>query len=262
MSEHIDCGCAEQAADGPPQAQMEAGQAAGGAAMAQGQAGGPQAAEGQQGCSCGCEEQVPESGGQAGPAGPPPQGWYQPGMMGYAPPQGMAQPGMMGYAPPQGVPQPGMMGYAPPQGMPHPGMMGYAPPQGMPHPGMMGGPPPGKGPSGCDCHDNPGAGMPQAGPMAGQVPPGNQFGQMFGFDPQMQPNGQFGQMFGMVSDVMNGKADPSALAGLLDTSDSRFWKGLLVGAAMTFLLTNTGVKDALGGMVGGLFGANKEQPEE
>ena len=225
--------------------------------------------EGGESSDCGCQsdQEAAMPGAQA--AGPPPQGMPNPGMMGYAPPQGMPQPGMMGYAPPQGMPQPGMMGYAPPQGMPqpgmmgapqpqgmpHPGMMGYAPPQGMPHPGMMGyappqgmpypgpmgGPPPGKGPSGCDGHDHLGA-----------PPLGTPFG------PQPQPGAPFGQMFGMVNDIMNGKTDPTALAGLLDTSDTRFWKGLIVGAALTFLLTNTGIKDSVGNMVGGLFGGGKE----
>ena len=104
MSEHTDCGCAEAAMDSPPQ--MEASQAPGATAADAG----PQAAEGSQGCSCGCEEQAPESGGRAGAE---PQAMPQPGMMGYAPPQGWYQPGMMGYPPPQGMPQPGMMGYPP-----------------------------------------------------------------------------------------------------------------------------------------------------
>ena len=243
MSSQENPGCAESSALGVKPQETYQGQ--GGQVGPEGQMGAPQAqampapeAGAEQVCSC-------SEGGQEGSEGGHQHGQQVPF---WGEPQGCHDPyaGLMAGPAPRAMPHPGMMGSPMPQAMPHPGMMGSPMPQAMPHPGMMGSPMPGAHPSGCSCHDNPSAGMPQAGPMTGQVPPGS----------------QFGQMFGVVNDIMNGKADPSTLAGLLDTSDPRFWKGMLMGAALTFLLTNASVKDSVSGLVGGLFGAGKDKDED
>ena len=184
--------------------------------------------------------QPPQPGMMGGPQPP------YPGMMGGPQPP---QPGMMGGPQP---PYPGMMGGPQP---PYPGMMGGPqPPQpGMmggpqpPQPGMMGGPQPSHHGSDCRCHEHPMSGMPHAGMMGA---------------PGVDANNQFGQVFGMVTDLMNGKADMSSMAQFLDTSDPRFWKGALVGAALALLLTSSSVKNSISGLMGGLFGSSQDQDEE
>ncbi|KIX15328.1 hypothetical protein X474_04130 [Dethiosulfatarculus sandiegensis] len=125
-----------------------------------------------------------------------------------------------------------------------PGMMGGPQP---PYPGMMGGPQPSHHGSDCRCHEHPMSGMPHAGMMGA---------------PGVDANNQFGQVFGMVTDLMNGKADMSSMAQFLDTSDPRFWKGALVGAALALLLTSSSVKNSISGLMGGLFGSSQDQDEE
>lgn len=71
---------------------------------------------------------------------------------------------------------------------------------------------------------------------------------------------RFGDAYGMLSDVMNGQADPGKILGFLQSPGGDFWKGALVGAAAVFLINNDAVKGALAGAFGGLFGAGGETP--
>lgn len=82
-----------------------------------------------------------------------------------------------------------------------------------------------------------------------------------GVQPKFDQN-KFGQMYGVVSDVMDGKADPSKLLGLFADTGGEFWKGALVGAAAVVLLTNDTVKGAVGGMIGSLFGEADPEGEQ
>lgn len=64
-----------------------------------------------------------------------------------------------------------------------------------------------------------------------------------------------GQLLAMCNDLMQGKADPIQIANFLTSSGTHFWKGAIVGAVLTFILTNDGVKSALGDTFSGFFGS-------
>jgi hypothetical protein len=51
------------------------------------------------------------------------------------------------------------------------------------------------------------------------------------------------------------------IAGFLSSSGAHFWKGAIVGAALTFILTNEGVKSALAETFSGLFGSKASESE-
>jgi hypothetical protein len=151
----------------------------------------------------------------------------------------------------------------------HPGMPG---PQGMPaHPGMP-------GPQG----------MP--GPSSGN--PGHQMGEfgdcLFGYQqpwnffnaPQDQQSHEctchsshgpghpkhdahkYGQFIGLVNDLANGKADPYQVMSYLDNLDTQFWKGALVGLAVTLLLTNNPIKKTIGETFSGIWGSSPKETGE
>ena len=92
----------------------------------------------------------------------------------------------------------------------------------------------------------PGFGAPAFAAMAGQ----------YGEDPQHLQN-QYGQMLHMCTELMQGKADPSKILSFLTASGTHFWKGALVGALLTFVLTNSSVKSALGETFSAIFGGDK-----
>ncbi|WP_302548824.1 hypothetical protein [uncultured Desulfovibrio sp.] len=207
-------------------------------------------------CTCGHHSAAPEAPQGANPAMPyGPQPGPNPGMA-FGP-----QPGMFPGAP-QGAPQFAGMPYAPQPGY-APGMP-YGPNPGMPYgpqPGMPYGPqfqPTGPAPQpeheGCSGHSGPAAapfgfpgfGAPAFAAMAGQ----------YGEDPQHLQN-QYGQMLHMCTELMQGKADPSKILSFLTASGTHFWKGALVGALLTFVLTNSSVKSALGETFSAIFGGDK-----
>lgn len=66
---------------------------------------------------------------------------------------------------------------------------------------------------------------------------------------------QYGQLMNLVGDLANGKASPSQVMDCLSRMDGQFWKGAIVGIGATLLLTNSTVKNALMGTLGGIFGA-------
>jgi hypothetical protein len=83
---------------------------------------------------------------------------------------------------------------------------------------------------------------------------------MAGEDPQHLQN-RYGQMLAMCSDLMQGKADPAKIASFLTAGGTHFWKGAIVGALATFVLTNSSVKSALGDSFSAIFGgAAKSDP--
>ncbi|TVM36571.1 hypothetical protein DQK91_01195 [Oceanidesulfovibrio marinus] len=65
----------------------------------------------------------------------------------------------------------------------------------------------------------------------------------------------FGHVSGMVNDFMNGRTpDAQKVMGMLESCSSQFWKGAAVGAGLGLLLSSNAVRDAISGMVGGVFG--------
>ncbi len=68
---------------------------------------------------------------------------------------------------------------------------------------------------------------------------------------------RYGQMIELCNDLMQGKADPSKIAAFLTSTGTHFWKGALVGAAVTFVLTNNAVKSAMGDTFSAIFGGAK-----
>jgi hypothetical protein len=77
-----------------------------------------------------------------------------------------------------------------------------------------------------------------------------------GEDPQHLQN-RYGQMLAMCNEIMQGKADPVKIASFLTASGTHFWKGAIVGALVTFILTNGSVKSALGDSFSAIFGGAK-----
>jgi hypothetical protein len=216
------------------------------------------------------------NGGHGGPA----QGQPAPGTMGQPayqpPPQGIAPPSGMNpaYGPtmaggsPAGQPgyqvPPQQMGYAgmgvapggpavPPGYQPPPQYMAYAgmnPTYGptMAQPGYQ--PPPGMGPmgtapvyEGAPGYYVPYPGAPRAQTTAEQSAPG--------FNTE-----HYGRIADVVKDIANGEQpDVDKIAALYSGFDAQFWKGALIGAVVTVLLTNETVKTAVAGTLGGIFGA-------
>lgn len=194
-----------------------------------------------------------------GPWGPRPEAG--PGGS-FAPPQGLrpAEPAghpAAGYGPAPQAPygpqfgpapafQPGPQYYAPPSPAPHAAQPGgpFAPsyfqagaPQGPPFGGFAaGGPQP--GPDGGHAPGSCGCGRHESGPGAQAGPP----------HPGMD------KMFGLMGEIMNGTATPASFGSLLSGCSEQFWKGLLVGAGVTFLLTSPAVRESIGGAFGSLFG--------
>ncbi|MFZ5812517.1 MAG: hypothetical protein ACOY4F_10780, partial [Thermodesulfobacteriota bacterium] len=72
---------------------------------------------------------------------------------------------------------------------------------------------------------------------------------------------RYGQMIELCNDLMQGKADPSKIAAFLTSTGTHFWKGAIVGAAVTFVLTNSAVKSALGDTFSAIFGGAKAGSE-
>ena len=144
------------------------------------------------------------------------------------------------------------------------GAPGYPGAPFAPNPGMMYGPKTDAGAehahqedhNGCGCHH----GAPDSNGFSGPNP--QQFaamGGMFGEDPQHMQN-HYGQMMAMCNDLMQGKADPAKIVSFLTSSGAHFWKGAAVGALLTFVLTNSSVKSALGDTFSSIFGG-KANPE-
>mgnify|MGYP000109069149 CR=1 FL=1 len=169
------------------------------------------------------------------------------------PPQGMAYAGMDPAAG-QGMPG-GQASYqVPPQGMAYGGMnpaygqtmdptaaMGQQPGfQPQPGTGTMG---PGTAYTAPGYYQQPYPGDPQDYTAAGQSAPGNHAE-------------NYGRIADVVKDIANGEQpDMSKLAALYSGFDTQFWKGALIGAVLTVLLTSETVKTAVAGTFGGIFGA-------
>ncbi len=76
---------------------------------------------------------------------------------------------------------------------------------------------------------------------------------------------RYGQMMDMLGRFLNGEADMGDVVNgffSLDFQNDQFWKGALVGAAATLLLTNENVQKGLAGSLGSIFGAAKSGIEK
>ncbi len=83
---------------------------------------------------------------------------------------------------------------------------------------------------------------------------------------QAQSNGQgnfkledMNKIYNTVDDVMNGKASPNKLFGLLQGISGDFWKGFAIGVGILLLYNYSPLKDMLASSLGGLlanFGQN------
>ncbi|MFW5735135.1 MAG: hypothetical protein ACOCWR_08755, partial [Oceanidesulfovibrio sp.] len=70
----------------------------------------------------------------------------------------------------------------------------------------------------------------------------------------------FGHVSGMVNDIMNGRSpNPQQVMGMLESCSSQFWKGAAIGAGLGLLLSNSAVREAISGMVGGVFGCKSSE---
>ena len=214
----------------------------------------------------------PAAAGSYGGPAQSPYGQAVPGAMGHgtmngAPGEtiggngGAGQPGYQ--VPPQQTPYGSMgtiyrgptapSGYQPPYpGMAYTGMNpayspsmvppGFQPPPAM---GAMGGGPVYEGAPG---YTAPYPGDPRAYDAAGQASPGL--------------NAEhYGRIADVVKDIANGEQpDVNKIAALYSGFDTQFWKGALIGAVVSVLLTSETVKTAVAGTLGGIFGAfNKSE---
>lgn len=152
-------------------------------------------------------------------------------------------PGPGAYQGPQPGPQYGPM-YGPDRAsMGYAGYAGHATGYlGGPQPGPMYGPQPGSmpGPQPATC-----------GPSAGGDCSGHS-----GPAPSSGPS--FGEFFGMARDVVDGKADPARMIGYLESCDSQFWKGLLVGAGIALILGNPSIRSTITDTFSGLISSGEE----
>jgi hypothetical protein len=75
---------------------------------------------------------------------------------------------------------------------------------------------------------------------------------------------QYGELYGLIREAADGQPDISRFLNFFQSTSSDFWKGALVGTALTLLLTNDSVKSMLSRSVAGLWGlvgAEAEQRE-
>lgn len=199
--------------------------------------------------SCSCEEQGQMAPMEAGPTA---------SMGGFGPQPGMFAGGPQGQMFPHGTmpagPSPQMGGAGPQTGMFPGGPQG----QMYPHGSLPAGP---------------SSQMGGIGPQPGMFPGGPQ-GQMPPFDPRrmghsgcqghpgMHPGApslkhdehRNGQLFGLIQDLANGQPDAGKIMNWLESCDTPFWKGALVGVAATMLVTNPTVKKTIVDSLSGLWG--------
>jgi len=73
---------------------------------------------------------------------------------------------------------------------------------------------------------------------------------------------QYGQLYGMVREAASGSPDVGKFLDFFSASSTDFWKGALVGAGLTLLLTNDVVKGAISGAMANVWGAFSKSAEE
>ncbi|NCC26264.1 MAG: hypothetical protein EOM25_13885 [Deltaproteobacteria bacterium] len=73
---------------------------------------------------------------------------------------------------------------------------------------------------------------------------------------------RYGELYGLINEAAAGNPDVSKFLNFFEKTSSDFWKGALLGAGMTFLLTNDRVKGAIAGVFSGVCGAFGKNAEE
>ncbi|MBI9112765.1 hypothetical protein [Maridesulfovibrio ferrireducens] len=73
---------------------------------------------------------------------------------------------------------------------------------------------------------------------------------------------QIKQFVNLVKDTADGNADPSNFLSFFNGIDDSFWKGLLVGAGITFVCTSETVRSVFTSGVGSIFGKSDEMSAE
>ncbi len=73
---------------------------------------------------------------------------------------------------------------------------------------------------------------------------------------------RYGELYGLIQEAANGNADVAGFLRFFQSSSSDFWKGALVGGAVTLLLTNETVKNAIAGALGGVLGCLSRSAED
>lgn len=79
--------------------------------------------------------------------------------------------------------------------------------------------------------------------QSGQFP--GQFANQTGAEDPKHLENKYGQLLEIYSDLMQGKTDPAKIMSFLTSTGTYFWKGALVGAVLTLILTNDSVKSTL-----------------
>ncbi len=181
----------------------------------------------------------------------PPQGMAYQYM---APPMGAAQGPMFQAQPFQAPGSMGAMGPAGPAGMP--GMPGQ-----MPHPYAAYGPFPGQPPYEAAASMGSMGGMGQASSDSHAEGGCGCGGAGHSQDAKHLEN-KYGQLYGMINEAASGNPDISKFMNFFSSTSSDFWKGALVGAGLTLLLTNDTIKGAIAGSVSSVWGAFSKKAEE
>lgn len=267
--------------------QPGSGPQAGNCGPQQGQAGegpagyGGQSPDAASSCACGHHEGGP--GNSTGPATPPPMG--EPGM-GYGQQYpGSSGPGQaMNHSPGQGCGQDMQQGPGAFYGLPHtpPYSPGQQPPHGAhntppygaghaPPYGAYNQHPQGNAPGSMHAHSHPGQSGPgHQNPHHPHAHPGHHLHGAPGYGPGPAYGAGHGygvenhhaELYQMVQQAANGQPDVSRFLNFFNNVGSDFWKGALVGAGITLLMTNDSVKNMLAGGIGGLWGMMGAGAEE
>ncbi|MFW5487145.1 MAG: hypothetical protein ACNI3A_01780 [Desulfovibrio sp.] len=80
--------------------------------------------------------------------------------------------------------------------------------------------------------------------------------------PEERSENRYGELYGLINDAAEGNPDVSRFLNFFQTSSTDFWKGALIGAGLTLLLTNDTIKGAIAGGVSGLLGVFEKSAEE
>jgi hypothetical protein len=104
----------------------------------------------------------------------------------------------------------------------------------------------------------PGVQPPPQGMAHGPADPA--YAQAQGIDPADMNAASYGRIADVVNDIANGgQPDVNKIVSLFSGFDTQFWKGALIGALVTVLLTNDTVKGAVSGTMAGIFNAFKKE---
>ena len=76
------------------------------------------------------------------------------------------------------------------------------------------------------------------------------------------PDEQIKKFVDLVKETADGKADPSKFLSFFNGIDDNFWKGLLIGAGITFVCTSKTVRSVFSSGMGSMFNKSEEMSAE